>query len=71
MNDLSSALALAAQSCQAQQWPTHCLFMVASPIGNLGDVSVRALQAMMLADTVACEDTRHSHSLLQIGRAHV
>ena len=39
--------------------------MVASPIGNLGDVSVRALQAMMLADTVACEDTRHSQSLLR------
>lgn len=39
--------------------------MVASPIGNLGDVTVRGLQALSLADTIACEDTRHSQAMLR------
>lgn len=65
MNDLSSAVLLAQQACANQQWPSHCLYMVATPIGNLGDVTVRGLQALVLADTVACEDTRHSQTLLR------
>lgn len=39
--------------------------MVATPIGNLADVSLRALHVMALVDTVACEDTRHTATLLQ------
>ena len=65
MNDLSSAVSHAVAACLTQQWPTHCLFMVASPIGNLGDVTVRALHALTVADTVACEDTRHSQAMLR------
>lgn len=40
------------------------LIIVATPIGNLGDISQRALETLRTASQVACEDTRHSQRLL-------
>lgn len=40
------------------------LHVVATPIGNLGDVTLRALAALARADVLYCEDTRHSRTLL-------
>ena len=39
--------------------------MVATPIGNLADISFRALHVLSVCDTLACEDTRHSQTLLR------
>ena len=66
LNNLwSDDVLMKAAGLPQQELPAACLYIVGVPIGNMGDITLRALWVLSRADVIAAEDTRETRKLLE------